>query len=445
MVPLRGLDPPAPRRRGGLTAGARAGPGPEGSGWQWRRVRPAKGLERRNRVRLRCLVRVLLGSTFIHGSGRTLCNVSDGRAKGCTSSAFACRPVAGSHVRPAAHQASLPARQQPGAGRARELGPHGRRTTRRAPGCAPTEGRTLPGGCLRLPFQGQRPHAPHRHLLLSPTASLFCMTGGARDMELGHVVARSRAAATGFCLAPEVVVQEAHLQVQRVRRTAVQRPAQVGHDLAARHLVAVAHQHHVPPARVLVQNVLRRMQPLVRLAPPARPARRLLPASEGAPCAPRRVRRRCACNRAWRRVGRAPRWAAHGLRVARQEQHRTEHHAAHRPTRAALSCTGLHSALRRGGAVAGARHAVASDTQGLLPLRLRNSGSGSGNLSMTRNVTCGKRESANYFLHPSPGCSVTRQLSSRICTDLHARTCTAGPQQTLNNTTVWCRAVLVQR
>jgi len=76
-------------------------------------------------------------------------------------------------------------------------------------------------------------------------------------------------------LAPEVVVQEAHLQVQRVRRTAVQRPAQVGHDLAARHLVAVAHQHHVPPARVLVQDVLRRMQPLVRLAPPAEPRARL--------------------------------------------------------------------------------------------------------------------------------------------------------------------------
>ena len=138
------------------------------------------------------------------------------------------------------------------------------------------------------------------------------------------------------------------------------------------------------------------------------------------------MRRRCACNRAWRRVGRAPRWAAHGLRAARQEQHRTEHHAAHCPTRAALCCTGLHSALRRGGAVAGARHAVASDTQGLLPLRLRNSGSGSGNLSMTRNVTCGKRESANYFLHPSPGCSgdqatLFKNLHRPARTDLHSR------------------------
>jgi hypothetical protein len=96
---------------------------------------------------------------------------------------------------------------------------------------------------------------------------------------------RARARPGAGAAAPEVVVQEAHLQVQGVRRAAVQRPTQVGHDLAARHLVAVAHQHHVPPARVLVQDVLRRVQPLVRLAPPAQPrapARQLRPACEGA-------------------------------------------------------------------------------------------------------------------------------------------------------------------
>ena len=69
--------------------------------------------------------------------------------------------------------------------------------------------------------------------------------------------------------APEVVVQEVHLKVQPVGGARVERPAQVLHDGAARHLVHIARQHHVALPLILVQDVLRRVQPLVRLPPPA--------------------------------------------------------------------------------------------------------------------------------------------------------------------------------
>ena len=63
--------------------------------------------------------------------------------------------------------------------------------------------------------------------------------------------------------APEIVVQEMHFEVEPVCGARVERAAQVRHNAAARDLVAVAGQHHIALAHVLVQDVLRWVQPLV--------------------------------------------------------------------------------------------------------------------------------------------------------------------------------------
>lgn len=76
--------------------------------------------------------------------------------------------------------------------------------------------------------------------------------------------------------APEIVVQEVHFEVEPVRGARIERAAQARHGAAARDLVAVAGQHHVAPAHILVQDVLRWVQPLVRLAPPAAAGIRVL-------------------------------------------------------------------------------------------------------------------------------------------------------------------------